>query len=169
MDQYNPCEVRFHRSHTGNVIYYTYNNELYAPTFPVEWAQNHLEKTGPEYCIRCKIYGHWNGVFVGYCSACATDYNGERGNGFIFYGEEKGDNEENKENTKSAFNTYLKDVDFSEIGDIDLYDSEKTILMINSYPLHGSDEERDEEEDVCVSWSIDRHSSCSYDGGYDSY
>ena len=54
--------------------YYSYNGILYTITFPYEWAKKHIATTGPEECLNCKKYGFYNGVFVGYCYNCATDY-----------------------------------------------------------------------------------------------
>jgi hypothetical protein len=64
--------------------YYTIGYYKYAKSFPQEWAQNHLEGTGPEQCGNCYEYGSKDGVFVGYCANCAQyDYNGERGPGMM--------------------------------------------------------------------------------------
>ena len=62
--------------------FYTIESYKYSNTFPKEWAQNHLEGTGPEQCGNCYDHGSRDGVFLGYCLNCADyDYNGERGPG----------------------------------------------------------------------------------------
>ena len=62
--------------------YYMIENYKYPHDFPKEWAQNHMEGTGPEQCKNCYWYGSIDGVFMGYCLNCAEDiYNGERGPG----------------------------------------------------------------------------------------
>jgi hypothetical protein len=62
--------------------YYMIESYKYAHDFPKEWAQNHMEGTGPEQCGNCYCYGSKDGVFLGYCLNCAKyDYNGERGPG----------------------------------------------------------------------------------------
>jgi hypothetical protein len=129
---------------------------MYAPTFPVDWAKDHLLGTGPECCKNCKSFGFWNGVFIGYCKSCAEKYNGLRGNGFIFYGEEK---KSEKENPNAAFSTYLNDVDLDEIGDKNICDTAALIDEINNcYPDDFPD------EGLIVS-----NYGSNYDGGYDSY
>jgi len=172
MDQYNPFVVRYHRNHGGKVLFYTYNNELYAPTFPEEWAKDFKPETGPANCSDCGTFGVWNAAFLGYCVKCAEKYNGERGNGFSFYGKEK-----EEENKNSAFNTYLKDVDLYEIGDTGIFDTAALIDEIQTYePGHQfcQQEEDEDEEEEKVEWSIDRDadSICifgiNFDGGDDS-
>jgi hypothetical protein len=62
--------------------FYMIESYKYSNTFPKEWAQNHLEGTGPEQCGNCYDHGSRDGVFSGYCLNCADyDYNGERGPG----------------------------------------------------------------------------------------
>jgi len=124
MAQYDPLIVRsFYRK--GKRCYYSYDDELYAATFPEEWVENHLDGTGPKECENCAEYGSWNGVFIGYCCNCAIhDYCGTRGKGFIYPGHEL-ENECNKE-FPSVFDTYLKDVHHSDIGDVDFNNSIET-------------------------------------------
>jgi len=118
MAQYNPLEIRY----LDKGRYYSYDDELYHKTFPEEWATSHELGTGPKSCKNCQAYGHWNGVFIGYCTNCAVHvYEGTRGCGFFRPGKEI----ENEENSRyvSAFDTYLKDVNLDEVGDIDFCDS----------------------------------------------
>ena len=110
-DQYNHFEVRV----SDNGKYYTYDNELYDIHFPIEYAKNHLDVSGPKKCMNCADYGSWRGVFIGYCANCADIYNFERGNGMLWNGIENQGHPE-----KSIFNTYLKDVDLEDVGDIEM-------------------------------------------------
>ena len=101
----------------GKCIYYSYNEVLYAGTFPRIWAKNHKYGTGPKNCEKCNYIGLWNGVFIGYCVNCAINiYKGERGRGLIDYGVE------NKKETvlkyPSIFTTYLNNVKQEDVGDI---------------------------------------------------
>lgn len=102
--------------------------------FPLHWALNEQvyyylnDKyiTGPLHCENCRDYGYYNGVFIGYCINCAKELEYTRGNGMI---DEEGVefdetmvnldlNDYNREN--SMWNTYLKNVEFREIGDVHL-------------------------------------------------
>jgi hypothetical protein len=102
--------------------------------FPLHWALNEKKYyylndkyiTGPLHCTNCKDYGFYNGVFIGYCLNCAKELEYTRGNGMI---DEEGVefdetmvnfdlNDYNREN--SMWNTYLKDVDLREMGDVQL-------------------------------------------------
>jgi len=83
--------------------FYEVNGVKYDSRFPEEWAKNHLTvvlgetnepdavfTTGPEECKNCQFYGSLCGVFVGYCSNCAGEYNYLRGGGFLMdYSEEE--------------------------------------------------------------------------------
>ena len=101
---------------------YVYNNIKYIHAFPKSWARNHISDTGPESCAMCVSYGTVDGIFVGYCSACARLYHDyERGLGFI-------DNDYSEATVdvdyllNSVFLTYLKDVelpyDYSDMPDL---------------------------------------------------
>jgi hypothetical protein len=147
-------ELYFHHNYQGDMLFYNYDGTKYAPTFPLVWAKDHLTGTGPESCAMCKTIGYWNGVFVGYCVKCAEQYNCERGNGFIFYGEEK----RNKKNLKSARFTYMKDVDLNEIGNKEICDTQAIIDEINSY-----------KQEETYETSLDAPYGSNYNGGYDSY
>lgn len=146
-------ETRFYHNYDGPMRFYTYDSTMYAPTFPLEWYKDHLPTTGPDSCQNCKTFGCWNGAFLGYCVGCADKYNGTRGNGFIFYGEEK----KKENNSKSAFSTYLKDVELDKIGDKKVFDTQLAIDEINSHDLY------DAQDYFTVGYGS------SYDGGYDSY
>ena len=122
MAQFNSQEVRSSYGHRGKRLYYCYGDDLYAGTFPEEWAQDHAPGTGPVECEDCRVRGSWNGVFMLYCANCAINvYNGERGKGAISPGQEI-DSRENREYV-SAFHTYLCDVDLNDVGDTDFRDS----------------------------------------------
>lgn len=98
--------------------YYVLDNVAYDIHFPLNWAL-HPEKThdgficGPSYCQNCLKYGSYNRVFIGYCVTCAAAYNYERGNGFIYCGEEIASKEYPD---TSVWNTYLYGVNQDQIG-----------------------------------------------------
>ena len=149
--------------------YYKYDNELYTGTFPVDWAKNHLPKTGPKECQNCSYFGSWNGVFIGYCANCAVySYNGERGCGFIGLGKENICDE--VESYTSVFDTYLKDVKMDEIGDKKIMDTANIIMIeeINAYADVLFKQDSYSERHV-----YERYDDCmygsNYDGGYDSF
>ena len=110
-----------------NGKFYSYDGELYTRTFPHKWAKNHLKNTGPKECQICAKYGSWNGVFVAYCINCAKIYNMDdvsRGNGVYIY-ETMHEVVYDKYNPRSAFDTYLYGIDFDDIGDKCMLDSEQ--------------------------------------------
>ena len=68
-----------HYTINNNRICYSYYGIYYAPTFPEEWALNHLPKTGPHECLDCLYYGTYKGIFINYCMNCTKNqYNGSR-------------------------------------------------------------------------------------------
>ena len=127
MEQYDKLVVRSFYC-KGKRCYYSYNDELYADTFPEEWAECHLDGTGPTDCENCAFYGSWNGVFIGYCCNCAIyDYCGTRGKGFSHPGHELAD--ESNQEFLSAFDTYLKGVNHCDVGDVDFITPTGTLLF----------------------------------------
>ena len=59
--------------------YYTYNQQKYSICFPLEWAINHFEQTGPTECVGCCEYGCDDSVFKQYCYDCQLyEYMGSR-------------------------------------------------------------------------------------------
>lgn len=94
---------------------YLYQGAWYHRSFPVLWAMTHEGDSGPSQCANCADFGCVNNVFIGYCANCAEyRYGGERGRGFIDNGIEF----DEYETAVSAFDTYLKDVDISQIKPI---------------------------------------------------
>jgi len=82
---------------------YQIGSVKYHSRFPKEWAENHLDGTGPEICGNCADYGSLNGVFIGYCVNCADYiYDGNRGNGL--WG---GGLDFDKDDGLSIYETYL--------------------------------------------------------------
>ena len=118
MAQFNPLEIIMCGDKRQ---YYAYDGELYTATFPQEWVKSHsCDGTGPGECKNCNIFGSWNGVFIGYCMNCAEYvYNFERGKGFCIMGIETLNNGKGI----SAFNSYLKNCDLKDIGDVDFMNS----------------------------------------------
>lgn len=95
--------------------YYFSGNQRYHEDFPVEWARNHVDGTGPEQCHACTDFGVLDGVFYGYCCNCAINvYHGEAGRGFIDYGREAS-LEELGAWFPSMFDIYLKGVELPDL------------------------------------------------------
>lgn len=129
MAQFNLKDFVYHYR-DGKPAYYSYDEELYCGTFPEEWAKNHWPNTGPKECINCAFYGSWNGVFLGYCANCAEyAYNGSRGRGLIYLGKEN--DAVSVLDYLSIFETYLKGVSLSHVGDADFMDSAGIVASYN--------------------------------------
>jgi hypothetical protein len=80
----------------------------YHSRFPREWAENHLEGTGPENCGNCLCHGSLAGVFIGYCGNCADYvYEGDRGQGLMKEGIEF------NSRGQSIYETYLYGLTFN--------------------------------------------------------
>ena len=146
MAQFNPREFVVCGD---NSQYYSYDGELYTDTFPIEWAENHLPETGPKDCKNCNYFGSWNGVFIGYCLNCSkNDYKYKRGWGFGSLGvvgweryiEDVDEDKEVALNGLEASNTYLKDINFNDIGDKEIMDSAAV------HGIYGEEKEADPEE-----------------------
>jgi hypothetical protein len=50
--------------------FYIVDGYKYDEHFPLEYAENHFEGSGPKDCLYCQKYGSILGVFVGYCENC---------------------------------------------------------------------------------------------------
>lgn len=99
----------------------------YHARFPREWAENHIEETGPEQCANCEHFGSLNEVFIGYCGNCADYvYGGERGRGIM-----KGGIEFNSRG-QSIYETYLSGLTFN---------NDATRLVPEDHPEAMTDEE----------------------------
>lgn len=57
----------------GMPNFYEYAGQKYSINFPVHWAANHMEGTGPLDCSTCNEYGCDNGIFKNYCIRCLID------------------------------------------------------------------------------------------------
>jgi hypothetical protein len=144
--------VTFYDSITANKFndgkeYYTISNKniVYIGTFPIEWALNHEEDSGPECCSNCHSYGSINGVFIGYCMNCALYvYEGKRGYGFIDNGIEDLEDDFIENGGISAFTSYLKNVDIDciHINNIDIQ-----IDNNNCYTIETEDDENTSDDD----------------------
>ena len=105
----------------GKDACYVVDGAKYAPSFPKEWANSHIEGTGPHDCQNCEYYGKWRGVFIGYCVNCAMyTYHSMRGYGFAETGKEQ-----DAELPGSAMQTYLKNSDLKEMP----YVGRKTCIL----------------------------------------
>ena len=146
MAQFNPREIVVCGD---NSQYYSYDGELYTDTFPIEWVENHLPETGPKDCKNCNYFGSWNGVFIGYCLNCSKyEYKYKRGWGFGSFGVvgseryiEDVDDKEAALNGLEANNTYLKDINFNDIGDKEIMDS---AAVHGIYGINGKKEAEEE-------------------------
>lgn len=193
MSQHNTREFNYFNKN-GKRAYYSYNNELYAATFPENWAQTHHPSTGPGNCSHCSNIGMWNGVFLGYCSNCATDiYKGCRGIGLFCYGIETdflGIISKTQQKYHSIFDTYMKNVSLDNIGDTELYDTRIVhypTLLKNERPtlekytqysvtyVSESSEEPEKIAELCYSSDTDTNTDTeekcfgyNYDSGYGS-
>ncbi len=113
---------------------YTIRNVLYFGLFPKEWAEYYIEGTGPENCLNCYSYGMICGCFALYCTNCASLYdNYERGYGVIDSFLEN-TNMPNYLIEKSAYKTYLRDINFKNL--VDLNDIAKYHQSISNNQLY---------------------------------
>ena len=153
---------------------YLYDYAWYHAKFPVEWAVNHKDGTGPSQCENCDEYGSINGIFIGYCANCAQyDYKGERGRGFIDSGIEitseicaQYDIPFYKGDYASAFDTYLKDVDIRAIEPVVNEDKGESICE------NADEDEEPEFDDYDLYGACYGESSilCSdFEGGYNDF
>ncbi len=94
---------------------YIINSQLYFGLFPKEWAVSHNEGTGPTQCINCYHYGMISECFAFYCNKCASTYEDyHRGYGVIANFVEVV-NIPNYDLEKSAYNTYLRYINFNNL------------------------------------------------------
>ena len=174
--------IEIYKGKQGNYYQIENNNNIknlfpinYDIHFPINWAINtniinkdgFLVETGPENCINCKLYGHLNGVFVGYCMNCAEDYEYERGNGMTDLGVEV--NKEmialdlsNIEEKNSIWNTYLKNISIEEIGDENLLE-EFTLYKDLPDLISVSDNDKYENQFISDNEEEDFNSDFDYD------
>ena len=98
--QMNVCGVN------NNMV--NYRGELFSIHMPLSKMQRFIKNE----CSNCKKYARWQGCIIGLCTNCEVDYTGC---GFMNIGIELHSNFK-----QSANNTYLKGVNWNEIGDTDL-------------------------------------------------
>lgn len=124
--------------------------------FPVEWVSHRpcsSEPYGPFYCNACRCYGFYKGVFIGFCVDCAEKgYDRTRGRGMLAVNYEKdmdyvtsifGSRWCNEHREKSMWNTYLKGVDKTKIGDTVLETSKYWQELPRTYPKPIQEEDED--------------------------
>jgi hypothetical protein len=131
--------------YTNGDNFYVFKGISYDKHFPIEWAMNPKKidndfQCGPPDCLNCLDYGSYNGVFIGYCANCAGEYDYQRGNGFIDYGEEFKDEGFYDEN--SVWNTYLKYVNLDEIGFLPKEEE------VEGFQMNGREEEQEDEDEI---------------------
>jgi len=91
---------------------YTVLSQMYFGSFPKEWALSHIDGTGPNKCLNCYSYGMISDCFAFYCVNCAALYERyHRGYGVIDSFLETA-NISNYLIEKSAYNTYLQNINF---------------------------------------------------------
>lgn len=88
-----------------------YKGKVYSRLIPIE----QIELMSKKCCKNCEYYGSWNGCIIMWCMSCCPN-----GCGAINVGVEY-----NAKNHLSARSTYLKNIDWNTIGDINLQDSEQ--------------------------------------------
>ena len=118
--------------------------------FPTQWIMDERQYydyeyereriTGPFSCSWCCKNGLFNGVFIGYCTKCAEIHELERGHGLFGHLTDKGIPYEAEHcisnsifgssifrypKEKSMWNTYMKDVDLTFVGDVNLKEKYK--------------------------------------------
>jgi hypothetical protein len=143
----------------------------YDSHFPLNWILYEktfyegfeCKLTGPVHCKYCRDYGHYNGVFIGYCSRCADQFNWSRGCGFLIAPDQPPGVEiktymktnihgcfildHDKKN--SMWETYLKGVTLDQIGDTKLAEEiELCKDMPELIPNDYEDVDQDQEDDI---------------------
>ena len=67
---YTNLIITFITMHKSMPKFYEYNGQKYSICFPIEWATNHFEETGPFECMNCLHYGCTDDIFTNYCLNC---------------------------------------------------------------------------------------------------
>lgn len=105
--------------------FYEYSGQKYSICFPIEWATNHFEKTGPHECINCLHYGCDKNVFTNYCINCQEyEYYYTRlpGNNIIY-------------SNINQYNLELNYIDdYDNISDIS--ENETSLYLSSVMPIH---------------------------------
>lgn len=131
--------------------YKVFGDFKYHVNFPDEWILNELPNTGRQ-CWNCVGkyddcgYAMWRGIILGYCANCAEDYEGERCRGFMGFGVEA-----LRYKYSSAFTLYLGEVDFENLGDIevnpeDTFENARECLEDLIADYHDEDEDEDDDD-----------------------
>jgi len=144
--------------------------------FPVEWVSHRPdsdEPYGPFYCNYCRAFGFYNGVFIGFCVDCAENgYDRTRGRGMLEVDYEKdmdcvssmfGSRWCNAHREKSMWNTYLKGVDKTKIGDTALETSNYWKMLPRTYLKPIQEEEEDDGWGRSSSWLDDEEEENEYE------
>jgi hypothetical protein len=106
--------------------------------FSILYPRDQIEEDIVNNCLNCELYGSWNGCQIMRCMNCDTNGCGAKLQG----------NELNADHPLSANNTYLKDVDWTTIGDIYLENSyEKYLSSIYSQSYPEEEYEQEEEQE----------------------
>jgi len=127
--------------------YYVLDGIKYDIHFPLAWAVDHKQDTGPKVCGNCSSYGKINNVFVCYCANCYMMYEGRRGGQVMV-----ADHLDEESLWDELF--YLRGVSKSKIG---LSDSDNSDYLIESWA--GPEEENnvlEEQQKLIKCYRTDR-------------
>jgi hypothetical protein len=162
--------------HCNDGFYYIYEGIVYIGTFPEEWAKNHLPDTGPHECENCVSYGTVQNVFIGYCANCADyEYEGSRGKGFMdTLIEDITPETDDGKFYRSAFDTYLKDINVDNINIEDIYEEYENSPYAKYYDSAFHEDPSDEYEEHDFNNDDDGRDMtvfniCHYEGGYNDW
>lgn len=128
--------------------------------------------TGPKHCTNCKKYGFYNGVFIGYCLNCASEFYNSRGNGLTdIEGIELNENMVAFDLTyfqkeKSIWKTYLKGISLEQIGDVHLKEEYELYKDLPDLIPDKVDDEDDELKNL--DWNLSEKDSDYYFSDSDS-
>lgn len=106
--------------------FYDYNGQQYSICFPIEWATNHFEETGPFECMNCLHYGCTDDIFTNYCLNCQEyEYNFTRvpGNNIIC-------------NSINQYNLELNSIDDDYDNISDISENENLLSISSVMPIH---------------------------------
>ena len=111
-----------------------YKGKVFTRLMPIEQIVHMSEQD----CTNCETFGSWNGCIVMYCMNCDPNGCGAKYQGIEF----------NADTPLSAYNTYLKDVNWTTIGDIHLEDSYEIYLAPIYSQYYPEEEKEEKKEDV---------------------
>ena len=141
--QMNMCGVK------NNMV--NYRGELFSIHMPLSKMQRFIKND----CSNCRLYARWQGCIIGLCTNCEVDYTGC---GFLNIGIEFNSNFE-----QSANNTYLKGVNWDEIGDTDLDCYSSSLEKEAQFIIHPN------KKDVYLEDNTKLPYTCTFFSNYDEF